>query len=48
MKTPVNQFFEQWLALMEQAYLDLTKQEFRELENKICYEIAATRSRKKK
>jgi hypothetical protein len=46
-KTPVSKIFQYWLTLMEQAYEQLTKEQFRELEEKIRYEINYHRGKKK-
>jgi hypothetical protein len=40
MKSQVKTIFNDWLMLMEIAYVQLTKKEFRELENMIQHEIA--------
>jgi hypothetical protein len=47
MKSQVPVFFNDWLTLMETAFSTLTKEEFRELEEKIKKEIAFHRSRKR-
>jgi len=45
-KTPVTRIFYEWLALMELAYNQLTREQFRQLEDKIKYEIAFHRRAK--
>lgn len=47
MKSMVTLFFEAWLTQMERAYQNLTKKEFRALEDKIRFEIAFHRKRKR-
>jgi hypothetical protein len=46
MKSQVPVFFNDWLTLMETAFSTLTKEQFRELEEKIKKEIAFYRLRK--
>lgn len=46
MKTPVDVFFQDWLTLMEHAHEQLTKKQFRKLEDKIKHEIAFHRKKK--
>jgi len=45
-KSQVPVFFDEWLTLMERADRQLTKEQFRELEDKIKFEIAFRRKRK--
>jgi hypothetical protein len=47
MKSQIIPIFNEWLTLMERAFNDLSKVEFRQLEDKIRNEIAFHRKRKK-
>jgi hypothetical protein len=42
-KTLTNMFFNDWLTLMGDAYIELTIEEFEKLEDKILAEIKARR-----
>ncbi len=47
-KSQVTHLFDQWLTLMEKANESLSKEEFRELEERIKYEIRWHRHRRAK
>ena len=46
MISPLKQFFEKWLDLMEEAFAELSYKQYGELEDKIRKEIGACKKKK--